>query len=55
MTGTAAEVTPVNQVDHRKITNGPGPVTKKLKNAFFNVVNGRDERYIGWLDFINEK
>jgi branched-chain amino acid aminotransferase len=53
--GTAAEVTPVNQVDHRKITNGPGPITKKLKNAFFNVVNGRDERYIGWLDFIKEK
>jgi branched-chain amino acid aminotransferase len=51
--GTAAEVTPVNQVDHRKITNGPGPITKKLKNAYFNVVNGRDERYIGWLDFVD--
>jgi branched-chain amino acid aminotransferase len=51
--GTAAEVTPVNQVDHRKITKGPGPITKKLKNAYFNIVNGRDERYIGWLDFVD--
>lgn len=50
--GTAAEVTPVNQVDHRKITKGPGKITKKLKDAFFNIVNGRDERYIGWLEFV---
>lgn len=50
--GTAAEVTPVNQVDHRKITKGPGPITRKLKDAFFNVVNGKDERYIGWLEFV---
>jgi len=52
--GTAAELTPVIQVDHRKITNGPGPLTKKLKSAFFNVVNGKDERYVKWLDFVNE-
>ena len=52
LSGTAAEVTPVTQVDHRRITDGPGPVTKKLKGDFFNVVSGRDERYIGWLDFV---
>ena len=52
--GTAAEVTPVNQVDHRKITNGPGPITNKLKNAFFNIVNGFDERYVGWLEIVKK-
>jgi branched-chain amino acid aminotransferase len=55
LVGTAAEITPVNQVDHRKITKGAGPITKKLKNAFFNIVNGKDDRYIGWLEFVNEK
>jgi branched-chain amino acid aminotransferase len=50
--GTAAEVTPVTQVDHRVITKGPGPITKKMKDAFFNVVRGKDERFIRWLDFV---
>lgn len=50
--GTAAEVTPVCQVDHRVITKGPGPLTKKMRDAFFNVVRGKDERFIGWLDFV---
>jgi len=50
--GTAAEVTPVNQVDHRRISEGPGPVTKILRDSFFNVVNGKDERYIKWLEFV---
>jgi len=52
--GTAAEITPVNQVDHRQVSSGPGPITKKLKDAFFNVVNGRDDRYISWLEFVDE-
>lgn len=52
--GTAAEVTPVNQVDHRIITRGPGRITKKLKDAFFNIVQGKDGRFIKWLDFIHE-
>ncbi|MBU0533144.1 branched-chain amino acid transaminase [Candidatus Micrarchaeota archaeon] len=50
--GTAAEITPVRQVDHINITNGPGPVTKKLRETFFNVVRGKDDRFIKWLDFI---
>jgi branched-chain amino acid aminotransferase len=50
--GTAAEVTPVIQVDHIPITKGPGKVTKKLKSAFFNVVRGKDERFVKWLDYI---
>jgi len=49
-TGTAAEVTPIREVDGRKIGAGRrGPVTRKLQNAFFEVVNGRDQRHIDWL------
>ncbi len=54
LSGTAAELTPVTQVDHRKITKGIGPITKRLKDAFFNIVNGKDERYIRWLEYVNE-
>jgi len=50
--GTAAEVTPVTHIEHRKITRGPGRITKKLKDAFFKVVRGKDERFIKWLDFV---
>jgi len=50
--GTAAEVTPVRQVDHRKVSNGPGPITKKLRENYFNIVRGKDERFVKWLDFV---
>ncbi len=49
-TGTAAEVTPIREVDGRKIGAGHrGPVTAKLQKAFFEVVNGRDKRHQAWL------
>jgi branched-chain amino acid aminotransferase len=50
--GTAAEVTPVREVDHRVISSGPGPITKALRDAYFDVIRGKDERYIKWLDHI---
>src|SRR5512138_672681 len=50
MTGTAAEVTPVREVDNRRIGKGePGPVTKKLQDSFFRAVRGEDPRYREWL------
>ena len=50
-TGTAAEVTPIREVDGRAIGKGePGPVTKKLQEKFFEVVQGRNPKYAGWLD-----
>jgi branched-chain amino acid aminotransferase len=50
MTGTAAEVTPVREVDNRRIGKGePGPVTRKLQDAFFKAVRGEDPRYRAWL------
>jgi branched-chain amino acid aminotransferase len=53
LTGTAAEVTPVREVDGRIIGSGaPGPVTKKLQAAFFAVVKGQDPNYQHWLTYI---
>jgi branched-chain amino acid aminotransferase len=52
MCGTAAEVTPVIGIDKRKITSGPGPITKEIRDAFFNIVAGKDERFMNWLDFV---
>jgi branched-chain amino acid aminotransferase len=49
-TGTAAEVTPIREVDNRQIGSGRrGPVTELLQNAFFDVVNGRNPKYHHWL------
>jgi branched-chain amino acid aminotransferase len=50
MTGTAAEVTPVREVDNRRIGKGePGPVTRRLQDAYFKAVRGEDPRYRSWL------
>jgi branched-chain amino acid aminotransferase len=49
-TGTAAEVTPVREVDDRQVGDGtPGPVTRKLQDLFFRIVHGREDRYRKWL------
>jgi branched-chain amino acid aminotransferase len=53
LTGTAAEVTPIREVDGRVIGAGkPGPITQKLQAAFFDVVKGKDPRYQSWLTYI---
>lgn len=50
MTGTAAEVTPVREVDNRRIGRGePGPVTKKIQEVYFRAVHGEEPRYREWL------
>ena len=51
-TGTAAEVVPICELDARAIGNGHRPVTEKLQSLYFEVVNGRSERYRRWLDFV---
>jgi branched-chain amino acid aminotransferase len=49
-TGTAAEVTPIRELDNRPIGNGQcGPITKRLQSLFFDVVNGRNPKYKSWL------
>ena len=53
-TGTAAEVTPIREVDGRVIGAGKrGPVTHQIQNLFFDVVNGRSPFHKGWLTPVN--
>jgi branched-chain amino acid aminotransferase len=50
VTGTAAEITPVVEVDQRTIGSGtPGPITKMLQSAFFDAACGRDRSHLAWL------
>lgn len=49
-TGTAAEITPIREVDNRRIGDGVvGPVVKKLQARFFDVVKGSDDRHPEWF------
>lgn len=49
-TGTAAEVTPISQLDGRKIGTGVrGEITTKLQSAFFDIVKGNNKKYSDWL------
>jgi branched-chain amino acid aminotransferase len=53
LTGTAAEVTPIREIDHRRVGEGRrGPVTKALQEAFFDIVAGRDAKYERWLTYV---
>ncbi len=49
-TGTAAEVTPIRELDRIEIGAGSrGPITEKIQTAFFDIVNGRNPKYAAWL------
>ena len=51
--GTAAEITPIREVDNRRVGPGrPGPVTKKIQDLFFKAVKGEDDRYRNWLTYL---
>jgi branched-chain amino acid aminotransferase len=48
--GTAAEITPIREVDGRTIGKGSrGPITEKIQQAFFDIVNGNNPKYHHWL------
>ena len=48
--GTAAEITPIRELDRIEIGSGRrGPITEKIQNAFFDIVNGRNPKYAHWL------
>lgn len=50
VTGTAAEVTPIREIDGRRIGTGkPGPITTSLQQAFFAIVRGEDSAHSNWL------
>ena len=49
-TGTAAEVTPIRELDRIELGSGSrGPITEKIQGAFFDIVNGRNPKYAEWL------
>jgi len=52
-TGTAAEITPINSLDHRTIGNGRrGEMTQKIQSRYFDIVYGRDEKFKHYLTYI---
>jgi len=54
-TGTAAEVTPIREVDDREVgASGRGPITKELQETFFAAVHGEIDKYRSWLDPVGE-
>ena len=51
MTGTAAELVPVREIDDHAIGGGsPGEITRAVQTVFEDALHGRDERYRDWLD-----
>jgi branched-chain amino acid aminotransferase len=50
MTGTAAEVTPLSEVDDHAI-GAPGPVTLAIQKAYLDTVRGKSERWAHWLEY----
>ncbi len=53
-TGTAAEITPIREVDDRIVGEGHrGPVTKELQGVFFSATKGEVEKYTCWLSYVN--
>ena len=53
LTGTAAEITPIREIDDRPIGAGkPGPITKKLQDIYYDAIHGRVEKYLHWLDYV---
>jgi len=53
--GTAAEITPIREVDDRVVGEGHrGPITKELQGAFFAATKGETEKYADWLTYVND-
>ena len=49
LTGTAAHITPVSEIDHRLVGNGKiGPLTQKLQKIYFDVIKGNNPKYLDW-------
>jgi branched-chain amino acid aminotransferase len=53
MSGTAAELVPVHEIDDHVIGSGePGPITREVQRVFDDALHGRDPRYLEWLDVV---
>jgi branched-chain amino acid aminotransferase len=56
MSGTAAELVPVREIDDHLIGTGkPGEITRVLQAAFDDAIHGRSERYREWLDVVQAR
>ena len=56
LTGTAAHITPVDEIDHRKIGNGEiGQITKKLQKIYSDVIRGNNSKYLDWCTAVYKK
>jgi branched-chain amino acid aminotransferase len=55
MTGTAAELTPLREVDDHPVGTGePGPITREIQSVFEDALHGRSDRYADWLDVLRQ-
>jgi branched-chain amino acid aminotransferase len=53
LTGTAAEITPVREIDYRRVGRGEaGPITRRVQEAYFSIVKGADARHDHWLTHV---
>lgn len=50
-TGTAAEITPIREIDGVQIGK-PGPITREIQDKFYKIIKGQDPRYKKWLDYV---
>jgi branched-chain amino acid aminotransferase len=53
LTGTAAELVPIREIDDREI-GPPGEMTRKLQETYFAVIHGEVEKYADWLEYARE-
>jgi branched-chain amino acid aminotransferase len=52
LTGTAAEITPIREIDGIKIGSGDFKITRKIQDKFFKVTRAQDEKYLNLLTFV---
>ena len=53
LTGTAAEVVPIREVDDRPVGDGrPGPITKRIQQTYFAAIRGEIDRYKDWVEHV---
>ncbi|MBI4411670.1 MAG: branched-chain amino acid transaminase [Deltaproteobacteria bacterium] len=53
LSGTAAEITPIRELDDRTIGAGkPGPITQMIQKTYFDIVRGKDKKHEDWLDYV---
>jgi branched-chain amino acid aminotransferase len=53
MCGTAAEVTPIREIDDH-VVGPPGPVTLEIQSAYLDTVKGKSERWVHWLEYMDQ-